>query len=366
MPDKDELQRLRRTPITAKKVAGKNLVNECADRLLMYPPRDLRLEEQEVEPIDIDYMVDMVENMRAAITSKQFDKGTFTVAYKLVTNLEDIKVYNEVVNEFNEEMFPDKDEEQAFIDDNMGYDEGYDYANGEEKALKDKVSPIRIEKQFDYNFDDPINAPGDFGKNRPAARYATRLTVQYQISLTGEDFTLGYVARDMKGRVLYYDEATGTNLTDLIRRSVQRLWGNPVIGSSILMGSFYEGVAMLVQGRKTRYCKNNIKPSIMGPDEHLHTFDVSRPIAGAAEKTTLGIARLMAFLVPVTGVIAVIAFIIWGINQYDLDTGVFPEGTLTTFLVGLAILIIIYVGLSKLPKHIYRSAEEQHMRRKFL
>lgn len=352
-----ELSQERRTSITKEKLFGESLINILSKRLLMYPAKDLRLEEGGVEPLDTAYMVDLVNSIRAIVAKRQYASNILYVDYKCVTNLEEIKGYNDVVGIYNERNFGDegKSEEQVLAECLDEYDESFDYAKGIQRPCPTRIALV---------------TPGDYtgsNKNRPSPLYATRVTVQYQIRMDGDLFTLGYVARDMEGKVLYYDEASSKNLTDLIRRSVQRLWGNPLINPPKYSGYFYDGISLLVQGKKTRYCAGNPKPSILNKDEQLRKVSAALVTTEISETADLTLARTVGGAGPIVCIIAWIGFIIYWVNQYDLDTGVFPEGGLIAFLIGLTILTLLSMLVIKwAPNKIYRSASKLHKIKKFL
>lgn len=361
----DQIKFIRRQPITAAKMHGVNLLNAFIDRLLMYQPKDLRIDEDQIDIDDNDFIVDMVEASRVVIKEKRFAQDIVTTSVKYVTNLDEIKTYNEAVKDFNDQEFGDT-EDRIIAEQMLNKDRAFDYATGDPRRITKPISLVIPFKQTEEYSDEEVYAPGAFGKNRPTPIYATRVTVQYHVTLVGKIFTVGYVARDTQGRVLYYDEASDIDLTQLIRRSVQRLWGNHHIDVTVQSGEYYEGVTQLIQGRKTRYCKNNPKPDILRAGERMYTVNTDVPLATAAETASLGLGRVFGYIVPVLGVLAVILFLIWGINQYDLDSGAFAEGTMGKFLTGLAVITAVLIILSKIPKHLYKKADHINLRKKFM
>jgi hypothetical protein len=91
---------------------------------------------------------------------------------------------------------------------------------------------------------------------------APYILIRYHLRVKRGTFILGYVAYDHMDKVIYYNQISHRNLSYLVRRSVQELWGNPK--ATGMGGVWLEGVPMLINGKKLAICKqDNTAPEIL-------------------------------------------------------------------------------------------------------
>jgi hypothetical protein len=245
-------------PCTVSSVIGRRRqpLNVLQGLLKLWPPHDLRYENEDMDDCystDSDLMKDLVRGMEMKIVSKDLSTNTLEVTVELQNNLAEFERFNLVVEEHNEAWEREGRPEKIF-----------DPVHGEEHRVKDQHVDEAVIQSSYYPQPKSVysDATGPLSKARPDLKRVSYIRVQYHLTHTEDAWTLGYVTYDPKGRVIYYNEVSNRNLTYLVRRSVQEIWGNPKEKDK--SGAFLEGIPMLIQGKKLDICnKDNSRPSIL-------------------------------------------------------------------------------------------------------
>jgi hypothetical protein len=77
-------------------------------------------------------------------------------------------------------------------------------------------------------------------------------TAEFRISIHKKVYTLGYTVKSREGYLLCYNEVQGYDLSLLVRRCVQEMWGNYKM--TRYWGPFYDGISQLLKGHKIPVC----------------------------------------------------------------------------------------------------------------
>lgn len=329
-------------------------VNSLAKLVFSYEPRDLRLgydymASHTVLDTSSEWAKDVAEGARLREISRTPGEGRLLVAVDAHSNMAEFERYNSVVRDHNERWEAEGCPEDAF--DPWNGDvlpvEGY-----VDKAMADEDMP-RIGE-----------GGGRLDRARPSTRRSHLLTVEYRVIARGGKWTLGFVAEDAKGREVCWGEFSGTDLSALVRRSSQMLFGNHEVRGN--EGPLSEGLALLVQGRKVAVCRNisrhptwstgrakNINPELL---------------AAKVEEGTLYTAHgTLGYILPIVCLVAMVIWPLIYIGQHPKFSGN-PDG-LSGFW-AFAIPEIFLVGVSWVSNAVAtaakRRAEASRMRQSFL
>jgi len=253
--DEDHASDLRHELSTVKTLKGKNLLNTLAKKVTSYPAKDIRLERryQEdhiVRSTDSEFMTDVAHGMAIKTAAKDYENNILTINIDFHSNMGEFERYNLAVEQHNDEWIAN------------GYrHDTFDPIHGDITPIRETlVDQVKVENPLDR--EPESRKKGPLASARPKTKRSTVVTIQYQIKQDKHVFVLGYVARDSNNRVLYYNSFRSFDLSYLVRRSVQELWGNPEVYGDT--GPFLEGITMLIQGKKLDICKrDNLKPLIL-------------------------------------------------------------------------------------------------------
>ena len=223
----------------------RNLLEELTRLVLAYEPRDLRLDanyraEHEVLDLSSAWAVDVCAGARLRECNRMPSKNTLVVALDVQSNMADFERYNSVVRDHNERWEAEgcpTDSFDPWSGDIIGVEQYVDF------AVADEEMPVMGDKS------------GSLFRARPGAKRSELVTVEYRVSASDRKWTLGFVATDREGRAVCWDEESGIDLASLVRRSVQKLYGNQEVRGN--EGALSEGLTMLVQGRKVPWCKHH-------------------------------------------------------------------------------------------------------------
>ncbi len=255
----------RLTPVTAADVEGKNLTHVLADMVKTWPLRDLRLNPDiNGSSTDEQYLEDVARGLKLKVARKNLETNTVEFRVLALANLDEYERYNLATQAYNTRHADLGEPAIAF-----------DPVTGDTKATTGYISPAIIPNEHDHVPSEDVSV-----HPKPKARHTTILHLTYRVVLAGDRFKLEYAVEDMKGKVVYYNTLAGTNLTALIRQSVQELWGNPKIYG--MDGPLYEGIPMLIQGRKLAYAKR--KPEwVQGSTKNVNLNSLQRiPLTAAS------------------------------------------------------------------------------------
>lgn len=350
--------RARFEPILAKDVEGKNLVNYLGELLQRWPMQDIRLEEKiiwdcrNIVSTDEELMRETARGMRLSILKRDLGSKTLEAVVKFQKNIDEYHAYNEKVRKHNNE-WNELGRPNTYIDPKTG---------DPIKAADTYVAPAEIESPFDKRPTYDSGSRGELARSRPVPRYAPVVSINYHIELIDDIFYLEYVARDMKNRVLYYNRIQNDDLSHLIRRSTQELWGNPFLKGH--EGPFLEGISQLIQGKKLGICKKeNVRPSILGRDETFKTPDIEAKYMETEEKSLGALSSFLITGAPILSVFTLLIFTFVCFIQYEADST--QAGLQLTFLGGLTLTLTLAIACPKWGYYLRRRAKNIRYKRKF-
>ena len=326
--DEDHASTLRNKSTAVSALTGKNLLNTLATKITNYPAKDLRLERQyldshTVKSTDSEFMVDVAQGMAIKVASKDYQNNMLTINLDFHSNMGEFERYNLVVEQHNDKWIAAGRRKDTF-----------DPIHGDITPVRETlVDQARVQNALDKI---PVSRKkGPLASAKPNTKRSTVVTVQYLIKHNLSEFTLGYVARDSNNKVLYYNTLRSPDLTYLVRRSVQELWGNPdVYGDT---GPFLEGIAMLINGKKIGICKrDNQKPAFLSGK--LKTSNPELVIVKVEQTglSTLGV--VFGNIIPTCCVIGIFVSTILCIAKWGL-TG--EGGQFIWYMIGFPVCIVI-------------------------
>lgn len=344
----------RNMPVTAKQAQGKNLVHLLANKLLGWPMTDLRLEtdyqlNHDVESTDTLFMQEVSRGMEMRIARKDIAHNMLWVEILYQGNMAEYERFNIVALNHNEQWTKMDCPTDVF-----------DPKHGDITPIADTyVAPAAVKSRYIHDLPSVMedNSYGPIASARPGVKRSVGTIIQYHIELNQNTFLLEYVAKDTAGHVLYYNSIQGPNLTHLIRRSVQELWGNPSIYGN--KGAYLEGISMLYQGRKMSICrKENHKPSYLTG----YAKDVS--IQLAASKVTRGsmtaLVPIFAYVLPILFGLATLWWTIQCIMEYQ------SKGIELKYVVGeLMILTLCFISV-KIAQYLTHKEHAQSLKERFI
>lgn len=238
------------TPLKKEDIKDEPLAHVIADLVSIWPPKDIRLESHwrtthDMNPTDSEYMEMMAHSMEIRVIKRNLQDNEVTFAVDFQSNLKEYEDYNEAVYSHNKNW-----EDQGCPED------VFDPKTGEIKTINDTyVDPVLpVSKHHPISkslFESKSN--GKLAKAKPTLKRKTLVKLYYQANIKGDTFTLKIAAKDMKNTILYHKIFTGDDIAMLIRSSIQSLWGHPTIYNN--EGPFLNGISMLIQGKKLKYCE---------------------------------------------------------------------------------------------------------------
>ncbi len=287
------------TPITKESIGRKQPLTLLASRILAWPTHDLRadLYVKNKEPdislfkvTDTDLMIDVVEGIELKVIRKDLSLNIIEVEAYFQTNLDEFERYNLTVEHHNHEWEINGSKNNVFHP-----------ITGEMIEILDSyVDPARITSTR-YPVPEHVDenmSKGPLAKARPDLNRKPVLLIKYQLKTEGEDFSLDYVAYDKNNKVVYYNSISGKDLSILVRRSVQEIWGNPFIfGDS---GSVLEGISVLIQGKKIPLCKEmNTRPQLLGTNDDIKEVNKQLQNKEMEQASLKFFERLLRIWVPI-------------------------------------------------------------------
>jgi hypothetical protein len=340
----------RKVPVTT----GRGDPTEAlAGLLAMWPPEDVRLDMKYRETHSVTdtselWVKDVVRAVRLREERRLPGAGVVEIAVDFPSNMAEYERYNSVVESHN----------TKWVDAGSPSDK-IDPWSGDISDVEGYVDFARPSDDIPHCGD----GGGPLDSCRPSPVRSQHMSVEYRASEHGDLWTLGFVARDQRGRALCWNEESGRDLAALVRRSVQMLYGNPLVFGD--EGPLSDGLPMLVQGRKTSMCsRRNTRPSWMdcdvksGPSPEYIEAKLEE-IAGKTGHTLLG------FWVPIASVIGMFVWAAHCINQ-TWGTPQGPHAGMWWFVGGeLALCAVLWLS-SAIATHAQRSAEGARMRSAYL
>lgn len=283
----------RNLPVTVKEVEKLHPTSVLKEYILKWPPRDVRYDESissrvQSRGADSLFMRHMFEGMDLEILKVQPTENMVTVGIFFQTNLSEFERYNIATYHHN----------LKWIDNGMK-EEVFDPVHGEIVPVTDQfVDYARADSKYISRPDrNPFGtkSSGTLSKMRPDVKRKPVLVASYKLEVIDRAFRLGYVVKDYRGRVIYFNEIKGDNLSDLTRRATQEIFGHPFIYAD--QGPFLDGIPLLIQGKKLKICRrDNIAPDWMqGP---LKTSNFSLYLSKGVKGINIFYGMFFSFLLP--------------------------------------------------------------------
>jgi hypothetical protein len=319
--------RLRSLPVTYDEVSHKSEVSVLEQYVTLWAPRDLRLDPEyqrthEVVVTDDAFMQDIAKGMKIIVQERVPSKGMIKVAVLFQHNLSEFERYNDVVDKHN----------NSWIDKGCPEDT-FDPVTGDIFEIKDKY----INRAGDDSYNPLEGSGGSLSSARPTAKRKKLLTITYVLNRlpSSEKFELEYSAEDTKGNIVYFNKLVGANIAYLTRRATQELYGNPeVYGNS---GPFYEGISMLITGKKIRYCAGiNEKPK-WSPDKIKNPV-VDQAVVAAKSSGLKTMALIIKYSVPTVGILSILFKTFIALAQQSLE-GLFVFYAVTLVSMYLSVIV---------------------------
>jgi hypothetical protein len=245
--DKERIAIIREKPVHVRSLSDKQPMTVLEDLIKMWPTHDIRYKGWNSS--DDELMTDMVQGTDIRVVRKDISAGILDISVEMVRNLDEIERYNAATASHNKKWRA------------MGSPtEVFDPVHGDSHKVRDQyVDPVMMQSR---HYDLPESAyrrvsTGKLAQARPEIVRKSHIKLRYQLQITDALFTLGYAAYDYEGRIIYYNQVRHNDLAYLVRRSVQEIWGNPACSRDF--GELFEGVAMLLNGRKLGICKRDNK-----------------------------------------------------------------------------------------------------------
>lgn len=371
---REQIRRRREKPVSANSILDKQPLTVLEKLILMWPPHDIRFDGYGT--FEEEIMVDMIKGAEHRVIRKDIHQGILEVTVELVRNLDEIERYNAAAKKHNKEWIK------------MGSPtEIFDPVHGDSYAVKDQyIDPVMMKSRH-YNLPESAYSnvsSGTLAGLRPNIQRKSHIRVKYQMSITTDNqFILGYAAYDYEDRIIYYNSVKHSDLAYLVRRSVQEIWGNPLLKND--RGPLLEGVRMLINGKKISICKkdNQFPEFLATEDTRIKSTDRVLKLEVAQERQTQ-ISNASAYYMPIIFVIGFMSCLIW---TFILMAGedlplvfkdqITSEGLVRFLALGIEVLIkppmlgciLFLVGTMfcrKIALSTERNASEINAQRKFL
>lgn len=345
-----EASRLRAVPVC---VGGGDPTETLARLVMAWPPKDVRLDQRykashKVEDTSTTWVADVVAGVRVREERRVPGAGRLMVSLDFPCNMAEYERFNSVAQEHN-----------ALWEDAGSPVDSVDPWSGDVSDVEGYVDFARVAEDIPHMG----RGGGSLDAARPSPARASRVTVEYRAVEDGEQWTLGFVARDTAGKALCWNEETGDDLAALVRRSVQMLYGNPnVVGDE---GPLSDGLALLVQGRKAKLCEErNAKPSWLG-GAVKRGVSVEYVGAKVEEAASVGAHTVLGCWVPIA---SILGMIVWAGFCVEQTWGEVPGSFagMGWFLVGEVALCAVLWLSTAVSTAALRRAEAARMRSVYL
>jgi len=348
------------TPRRMTDIELHNPVSVLEELIMGWPPCDVRYEPSymgahDIEPNDSELMKDVFRGLSLKVLKRLPTEGKLVVGVFLQTNLAEFERYNEIVQRHNDEWEFNGSPQDIF-----------DPRTGDIHEVKDKyVKEVIARSPFSEHLDLEDESSGKLTLARPNEKRQLYLTVTYKlevIELAGEEpyFRLGYVATDYKDRIVYYNVLDSHDLSYLVRRATQEVYGHPFI--LINKGPFFDGISLLIQGKKIPLCqKHNKVPSFLTSGKVKRTREVhatKNVEIGSGE----GVGVLFGILIPIVSIVYTVYISFVAINSYD-D---YKPWTVGAWMIHVSISLIVLIVAGKIGTYFKERAEIAKLEKKFL
>ena len=247
-----ELARLRVSPVTVSTIRSEDILEILSLLVRAWPPVDVRaiegatkdrVEFQQVNEDADTFLRDLIYGMRVVESSRSLKDRSVTFDILLQANLNDFTKYNKLVTQHNKKWIAKGAPRYDF-----------DPFTGEETRLRDTYVDKALPDSDHFQMAGFGLSSGELQESRPKVRRVKYGTIECRIDTTDTKFVVSYVARDIKGYILCYDTIHGEDLSKIVRRIAQELFGNAYLEH--YTGSQYSGISQLFKGLKLKICKD--------------------------------------------------------------------------------------------------------------
>jgi len=197
-----------------------------------------------IDDISEEFIRDFVKGMELKERKRSVKDSSLIFDIMVQGNLDKFEAYNKKVTEHNSAWM---------LRGSCTYD--FDPVTGIEERLKDTYVDTLDAESLHHKQIKRNASSGDLTKSAPDVRRVSYGSIEYRILVEGKVFTLGFVAYSKDHEILYYNEVSGYDLSDLVRRSVQEIWGNFKV-RDYFNDAYYDGVSYLFKGHKLKICKD--------------------------------------------------------------------------------------------------------------
>jgi hypothetical protein len=348
------------TPRKFTDIELQNPLSVLEELVIGWPPCDVRYEPSyarthEIEPNDSELMKDVYRGLSLKVLHKMPTDGKLIVGVFLQSNLAEFERYNEAVQKHNEEWEKNGSPEDVF-----------DPRTGDIHTVKDKsVRKALAKSSFLEHLDLEDESDGNLSKARPKEKRHLYLTVSYKletIEIAGEDpyFRLGYIVTDYKDRIVYYNELESLDLSYLVRRATQEIYGHPFILTN--KGPFFDGISLLIQGKKIPLCQKYNKVPLLAAESKVKKTREVHAVKNVEIGTGEGIGILFGILIPIAAIVYAVGISLVAVNSYN-D---YRPWTVGMWMAHVFVALFIFFIAGKVGVFFKEKVEIAKLQKKFL
>lgn len=352
----DDIERndeIRVKPVYVRDVAGKQILTVLEEMIGRWSCHDVRYDGI---GSDDQLLEDMIKGLERRVSRRVISEGVLEYSVEFIKNLDEIERYNAVVRGHNQKWVRDGKPVTTF-----------DPLSGDVSMNRDGfVDPVYTEGGR-YKLPDSVyDSVADNGLTsvRPLVDRKSHIRVKYQVKIRGGVFVLGYAAYDYSDKVVYYNELEHKDLSYLVRRSVQEIWGNPRATKDFQ--PMLEGIPMLIHGDKLALCKEHSKfPAFMATDSDVgfKSTEKIRRMEGD-EVTQIRLSNLTGFWLPLLTIFGFVGCFFWTCVLIPKAGEIEFFVLFLPVMVCILLLVSIYV-MRFVSQGCDRSASEIRARRSF-
>lgn len=238
-------------PLTAEDLKDEHPLHALTDLVTSWAPRDIRLDSlyqqsHNVDATDDEHMTLMSESMEVRVHHKDLTDNILVCAVEIQSNKDMYDRYNEAVEAHNQKWM-DAGCPTTVVNP----------ATGEiseiEDTYVDPVLPSSKHNQVPESLYESASH-GKLAKARPTMKRKVLVYLHYKlIIIEDEVYVVEYAVKTPQDKILLWGVERGLDLADIIRRTVQQIWGHTSLHGD--RGPFLDGITMLMQGKKLALCK---------------------------------------------------------------------------------------------------------------
>ena len=348
LKSEEETEKVRRRPLKRGDLDGQHPLAALGGLLMLWWPRDVRYKNMACEEM---FMYNLMNSMETSLGAHNYEEGTLEYFAHYQANVDEYERFNLAAQHHNYEWI-DKGCPREFVDP----------ITGDETPVDTYVSLMDFTSK--YSGDSGRSSEGTASKleqMKPSMSRKACIRVKYQLTTISDTFQLGYAAYDLKGIIIYYNEIKGDDLAQLVRRSVQEIWGNPKLISG--RGKTLDGITQLIQGQKVAQCRrdNTIPCFLRGSDATIKTSNPDLVRANINQYTSSTLETVTAYVIPVVVLVVMLIF-----SGGCLVAWVDNEPVFGRFLLGMMFFIGVLVASRKISQNMSRKASEIRMEKRFM